>query len=460
MARITFHGAAETVTGSKYLLEAGDTSVLIDCGLFQGLKELRLRNWAALPFKASTVDACVLTHVHIDHVGYLPKFVQQGFHGPVYGTPVTVELCDLMLYDSAKNQESDAEHANRHGYTKHHPAQALYDEHDVTRTLKLLRRQSLGAWFQAAGPIWCRYHDAGHLLGSAMIEVEIRDQSPPLRILFSGDVGRYNAPLYHDPSPPTACDYLICESTYGNRDHPEEAILDQLCEVVLAGNARGGVLLTASFAVGRAQQFVYLMEILIAQGRIPEMPIYIDSPMAVDATHIFQTYRADHDLAEGKLRGKGSELFGPNVQLARSAEESKRINIEKGPAMIIASSGMMTGGRILHHLKQRLPDPKNTIVLGGFQAIGTRGRQLQEGARSIRIHGRDIPVRANIASASSLSGHAGRSELLRWLADLPAPRQVFLTHGEKASSESFAAALRTTRQWDVVVPRMGQAFEL
>jgi len=460
VSRITFHGAAETVTGSKYLLESGDASVLVDCGLFQGLKELRLRNWAKLPFQASKVDACVLTHVHIDHVGYLPKFVQQGFSGPVFGTPATIELCDLMLYDSAKNQESDAEHANRHGYSKHHPAQALYDEHDVTRALKLLRRQAFGEWFQAAGPIWCRYHDAGHLLGSAMIEVEIRDQSPPLRLLFSGDVGRYNAPLYHDPSPPPACDYLICESTYGNREHPDEEILDQLCEIVLAGIRRGGVLLTASFAVGRAQQFVYLLEILIGQGRVPEIPIYIDSPMAVDATQIFQRFRDVHDLTEGALRGAASGFFGPNVQLARSAEESKRINVEKGPAMIIASSGMMTGGRILHHLKQRLPHAENTIVLGGFQAAGTRGRSLQDGARSIRIHGQDIPVRAHVTAASALSGHAGKSELLRWLEPLPAPRQVFLTHGEKASAESFAEALRATRQWDVLVPRMGQSVEL
>ncbi len=460
MPSITFHGAAETVTGSKYLLESGGSSVLIDCGLFQGLKELRLRNWAPLPFQAASVDACVLTHAHIDHLGYLPKFVQQGFRGPVYGTPATVELSELMLYDSAKNQETDAEYANRHKFSKHHPAKPLYDEADVARTLKRMRSQPNDAWFQAAGPIWCRYHDAGHLLGSAMIEVELRDAEPPMRILFSGDVGRYNAPLYHDPAPPTPCDYLICESTYGNRDHPDEAILDELCDVVLAGNRRGGVLLAASFAVGRAQQFVYLLEILIEQKRIPEMPIFIDSPMAINATEIFQKYRADHDLTEGKLRGAGGAFFGRNVHLARTAMESKQINAVSGPAFIIASSGMMTGGRILHHLKQRLPDERNTIVLGGFQAVGTRGRSLQDGAEYIRVHGRDIPVRANVVSASSLSGHAGRSELLRWLAPLPAPRQVFLTHGEKASAESLATELRASRQWNVVIPRMGQAFEL
>lgn len=460
MPRITFHGAAETVTGSKYLLESGDASVLIDCGLFQGLKELRERNWAPLPFSAAGVEACVLTHAHIDHLGYLPRFVKQGFRGLVYGTPATVELSELMLYDSAKNQESDADYANRQGFSKHRPAKPLYDEADVALALKRLRRQPHETWFQASGPIWCRYHDAGHLLGSAMIEVELRDRAPPLRVLFSGDVGRYDAPLYHDPAPPTPCDYLVCECTYGNRDHPDESILDQLCEVVLAGIRRGGVLLAASFAVGRAQQFVYLLEILIEQQRIPEIPIFIDSPMAVNATEIFQTFRDDHDLSEGKLRGSGGKFFGRNVHLARTAAESKQINAVSGPAFIIASSGMMTGGRILHHLKQRLPDDRNTIVLGGFQAVGTRGRSLQDGAEYIRVHGRDIPVRARVVSASSLSGHAGRSELLRWLAPLPAPRQVFLTHGEKASAEAFAAELRASRQWNVAIPRMGQAFEL
>ncbi len=460
MPRLTFHGAAETVTGSKYLLEAEGASVLVDCGLFQGLKELRLRNWAKLPFDARSVDACVLTHAHIDHLGYLPRFVKQGFRGPVYGTPATVELADLMLFDSADCQESDAEYANRHGFSKHHPAEPLYDKRDVVATMRLLKRRQRDEWFQAAGPIWCRYHDAGHLLGSAMIEVEIRTSAPPLRILFSGDVGRYGAPLYHDPTPPPACDYLICESTYGNRDHPQESILDQLCEVVLAGIQRGGVLLAASFAVGRAQQFVYLLETLIEQRRIPEIPIFIDSPMAVNATAIFQTYRADHDLSEGKLRGTGGALFGSNVHLARTADESKRINDVDGPAFIIASSGMMTGGRILHHLKRRLPDARNTVVLGGYQAPGTRGRSLQEGADYIRVHGRDVTVRAQVVSASALSGHAGRSELLRWLSPLPPPRQTFITHGEKPSAESFATELRATRGWDVTIPRMGQGFEL
>jgi len=460
MPRLTFHGAAETVTGSKYLLEADGASVLVDCGLFQGLKELRLRNWAKLPFDARSVDACVLTHAHIDHLGYLPRFVKQGFRGSVYGTPATVELADLMLFDSADCQESDAEYANRHGFSKHHPAEPLYDKRDVVATMRLLKRRQRDEWFQAAGPIWCRYHDAGHLLGSAMIEVEIRTSAPPLRILFSGDVGRYGAPLYHDPTPPPACDYLICESTYGNRDHPQESILDQLCEVVLAGINRGGVLLAASFAVGRAQQFVYLLETLIEQRRIPEIPIFIDSPMAVNATAIFQTYRADHDLSEGKLRGTGGALFGPNVHLARTADESKRINDVDGPAFIIASSGMMTGGRILHHLKRRLPDARNTVVLGGYQAPGTRGRSLQEGADFIRVHGRDVTVRANVVSASALSGHAGRSELLRWLSPLPAPRKTFITHGEKPSAESLAAELRVSRGWDVTIPRMGQGFDL
>ncbi|MCA9249165.1 MAG: MBL fold metallo-hydrolase, partial [Planctomycetales bacterium] len=385
---------------------------------------------------------------------------KEGFRNWVYCTPATEELGRLILLDSAVNQERDAEYANRKKFTKHKPALPLYTQEDAEQSLRRFRRVKRGEWFSPAEPIWVRLHDAGHLLGSNMIEVEVRNQDPPLRILFSGDVGRYDAPLYHDPAPPPACDVLVCESTYGNRDHPAGDLLEGLAEAVNAAAKRGGVMLIASFSVGRAQQFIYLLQLLIHSKRVPRIPVFLDSPMAVNATHIYYDHREDHDLAEGELAGRHSVLKGPNVHLSSSTEQSKRLNHVKGPAVIISSSGMMTGGRILHHLKQRLPDPANTILLGGFMAEGTRGRTIQDGKPTVRIHGQDIPNRAAVARVPGLSGHAGRSELLRWLKPLPAPKQVFLTHGEKESAEDFAATLRRTRQWNVHIPSLGEVVEL
>ncbi|MBX3415231.1 MAG: MBL fold metallo-hydrolase [Pirellulales bacterium] len=460
MVRLTFHGAAETVTGSKYLLEADRARVLIDCGMFQGLKELRLLNWAKFPFAPSAVNAVVLTHAHIDHLGMLPRLVSQGYRGPIFATPATCDLAELMLYDAAKNQESDAEYANRKSFSKHKPALPLYDDRDVAQTLRQFRAQPRDAWFSPVEPLWCRYHDAGHLLGSAMIEVEVRQGPRPLRLLFSGDIGRYGAPLYHDPSPPPACDYLICESTYGNRDHPRGNVVDELARVMEEALRRGGVVVVPSFAVGRSQQLIYLLEVLFRQKRLPELPIYLDSPMAINASKIYRDHAADHDLSEAQLKNDESVLSGMTVHLTRSAEESKRINEVQGPAVIIASSGMMIGGRILHHLKRRLPDSRNTILLGGFMAAGTRGRALQEGARSIRMHGLDVPVRAAVVQLSGLSGHAGHDELLRWLAPLAAPRRAFITHGELAGAKALAAELHETRGWNTHVPRLGESVEL
>ena len=459
MAKITFHGAARTVTGSKYLLEAGDARVLIDCGMFQGLKKLRLRNWEPTPFDAKSLDAVVLTHAHLDHTGFLPRVVKEGFHNSVYCSPATAKLAELILLDSAKIQEYDAKYANKKGFSKHKPALPLYDGEDVKQTLQQFRETERGKWFSPAEPIWMRFHDAGHLLGSNMIEVEIRDQNPPLKILFSGDIGRYDGPLYHDPAPPPACDYLICESTYGNRDHPEADLLEALEGVVNRSIERGGVMLMASFAIGRAQQLIYLLQLLKKDNRIPDLPIYLDSPMSCNATTIYKEHDDDHDLSEGELIDR-QVLGGPKLHLCRSVDESKGLNHVEGPAIIISSSGMMTGGRIVHHLKRRLPDKRTTVVLGGYMAMGTRGRKIQDGAETIRMHGMDIPVNAAIEKVPGLSGHADRAGLLRWLQDLPDPRRVFLTHGEPDSAEAFADELSGSRQWDVQVPDLGETFEL
>lgn len=460
MTRLTFHGAAETVTGSKYLLEADDAKVLIDCGLFQGLKELRQRNWSPPPFAADSLDRILLTHAHIDHTGYLPRIVKDGYHGPILCTPGTKRLVDLLLLDSAENQERDAEYFNYKGISRHHPALPLYDSKDARKTIRQLKALPRGEWHQAAGPIWFRFHDAGHLLGSNMIEVEIRNQNPPLRILFSGDVGRYGAPLYHDPHDPPRCDVFICESTYGDRDHPEGDVIDALEETMNRAIGRGGVTLFASFAVGRAQQLIYLLQVLMHAGRIPTVPIYLDSPMAVDATEIFREFHEDHDLSEGRLHGSESVLAGPNVHMVRSVQDSKNLNAINGPAVIISSSGMMTGGRILFHLKRRLPHNENTVLLGGYMAPGTLGRHLQEGRSFVRIHKRDIDVRAHIDSVSGLSGHAGQSELLQWVSGLPAPKITFLTHGEPDSAATLAGLLREQFGHRTIVPKMGETFDL
>jgi metallo-beta-lactamase family protein len=369
-------------------------------------------------------------------------------------------LAELILYDAAKNEQEDADYMNETGASKHKPALPLFDANDVSQALKLLRPTQRDTWFSPAEPIWTRYHDVGHLLGAAMIEVEIRTPQQPLRILFSGDVGRYAAPLYHDPTPPTACDYLICESTYGDRDHPPGNVLDQLQDVVTTAINRGGVILVAAFAVGRSQQLIYLLRELIEQKRIAELPIFLDSPMAVNSTKIYCDYAAEHLISMDDLVGPGCPFYGPNVHLVRTVEESKRINAVRGPAIIIASSGMMTGGRILHHLEQRAGDPKNTIMLGGFMAEGTRGRALQNGATTLRVYDHDVAVRASVVEIPALSGHADRTELQRWLAPLPPPRQVFLTHGELPSATAFAGTLATNRGWKTLVPHLGQTVEL
>jgi len=460
MPQITFYGAAETVTGSKYLLTTNSSRVLVDCGLFQGIKKLREMNWQSLPENVENFDAVVLTHAHLDHVGYLPRLVRNGFNGRVFCTPATREIAELILLDSALNQERDAEYANRKGFSKHKPAIPLYTDQDVEQTMRLFQTVTRDRWFSPAGPFHMCFHDAGHLLGSNMIEVEIREGRKPIRLLFSGDLGRYNGPLYYDPAPPPACDYLICESTYGDRDHPEIDLLKSLADVVHRAMKRGGVMLIASFAVGRAQQLIYLLQILMNDRYIPELPIYLDSPMSINATKIYRAHCADHDLCEAHLADCDSLLDGDRVHLVRSVEESKALNHIHGPAIILSSSGMMTGGRILFHLKRRLPDKKTTVVLGGYMAVGTRGRHLHDGAESLRIHGQDVPVFAAIDTISGLSGHADRSDLLRWLQPLPDPKQVFVTHGEPDSAQAFAATLHKDRGWNAHIPKLGEACEL
>jgi metallo-beta-lactamase family protein len=459
--RLRFLGAAGMVSGSRHLLEVGDRRLLVDCGLFQGEKRLRELNWKSFPVPAASVDAVVLTHAHLDHSGWLPRLVREGFRGRIHTTPPTADLLGLLLYDSAKCQEEDAVYANRKGYSRHHPALPLYEARDVDRTLRLVDAQARERWFEPVRGVRCRFHDAGHMLGSSFVEMEVAGgDERPVRILFSGDVGRYDAPLYNDPAPPVPCDHLVLESTYGDRDHPRVQPLDELEAATNEAIRREGVMLVASFAVGRSQQLVYLLRTLMAAGRVPEVPIWIDSPMAVDATRVFREHVAEHDFSEARMEGVASALVSPTVRMARSADESKAINDHRGAGIVIASSGMMTGGRILHHLARRLPDPRTTVLVTGFQAKGTRGRSLLEGAETLRIHGRDIPVRAAVRRIEALSGHADRSELVRWLGGLPPPRATHLVHGEPAAAAALDDRLREALGFAVHVPQLGSVVDL
>jgi metallo-beta-lactamase family protein len=367
-----------------------------------------------------------------------------------------------LLYDSAKCQAEDAFYANRKGYSKHHPALPLYEERDVDRTLRLVRTVPREEWFTPTEAVRCRFHEAGHMLGSSFVEMEVAQDGgrPATRLVFSGDVGRYDAPLYKDPIAPPACDYLVCESTYGDRDHTPSRPLDELEEVTNEALRRGGMMLVASFAIGRCQQLVYLLRTLMAAGRIPETPVWIDSPMAVDAMEVFKKHGKEHDFSEAKMQGVAESLASPFVRMAKTADESKAINGHHGPGIVIASSGMMNGGRILHHLARRLPDPSTTVLVAGFQAKGTRGRTLIDGAEFLRIHGRDIPVRAVIRKVDALSGHADRHELDRWLGSMPAPKRTFLVHGEPAAARGMATFLESRRGWNVHVPAIGESVEL
>ena len=462
MPGLTFLGAAGGVSGSRHLVDAAGGRVLIDCGLFQGEKNLRDKNWDRFPVRPDSINAVVLTHGHIDHSGYLPRLAREGFAGPIYTSPATADLLGLLLYDSAKCQAEDALYANRKGFSKHSPALPLYEEQDVDRVLRLVRPHARESWFSPAGGIRCQFHEAGHMLGSSFIEMEAaREQGgSPVRIVFSGDVGRFDAPLYKDPISPPNCDYLVCESTYGDRDHTPSRPLDELEKVTNEAIRRGGMMLVASFAIGRCQQLVYLLRTLMAAGRVPETPIWVDSPMAVGAMEVFRKHRNEHDYSEAKMQGVAESLASPFVRMAKTAEESKAINGHHGAGIVIASSGMMNGGRILHHLARRLPDPKTTVLVAGYQAKGTRGRSLIEGAEFLRIHGRDVPVRAVVRKVDALSGHADRHELDRWLGSMAAPRRTFLVHGEPPAAAALAEFIRSRRGWTVHVPALGEHAEL
>ncbi len=466
MPTLQFLGATGTVTGSKFLVEANGERLLIDCGLFQGGKELRLRNWDRLPVDPASIDHVVLTHAHIDHTGYLPRLFRDGFDGTVYANAATTDLSRILLLDSARLQEEDAEHAAFKKYSKHTNPEPLYTEEEANRVLQKFVSipHKMDTGFPVGKNFSVRLHSAGHILGSASIELEVREGAKTTTILFSGDIGRYDQPILKDPEHPPRADYLVCESTYGNREHPADSAHNALADSIERVVKRGGQLVIPSFAVGRTQTLLYVLRQLEEYQRIPHVPLYVDSPMAITATDLYLRHSYEHDLAfqqEAAAAGKNDPLNSKVVHMTRSRDESRQINNVKYPCVIISASGMATGGRILYHLAKRLPDSRSAIILAGFQAEGTRGRSLLEGAQFLRIHGEDVPVRAEIIHLSQFSAHAGRSELLRWLSGMPEPpKQTFLVHGEPDAARGLRDAISTDLHWPVTIPKYKQIFDL
>ena len=450
---LQFLGAAHCVTGSKYLLTLDERTtqhqVMVDCGLFQGLKELRLRNREPLPLNAADVAIVVLTHAHIDHSGYLPKLVRDGFRGRIFCTEPTADLLGIMLLDSAKLQEEEAAFANKKGYSKHHPAEALYTRQDVERMLPLVESVAYDAPLPLLdGALTLTFREAGHILGSASVALAVQGAHQRKQLVFSGDLGRYDNPVMFDPAPIATADVLLVESTYGDRDIRIDDPEAELAGLVTQALDRGGVLLIAAFAVGRTQTLLYYLKKLIAAGRVPQVPVYVDSPMGIRVSDLYPRHPTAHRL------GSGNVFDFPGVRFVTEAQESKGLNAKTGPAIIISSSGMCTGGRIVHHLFNRLPRPQDTLLLVGYQAEGTRGRRLQNGETEIKMFGEIVPVRCQVKHLDGFSAHADRSELLRWLGHFEQPpKQTFIVHGEPTAAEALAHTLRQDQGWpNVEVP--------
>jgi metallo-beta-lactamase family protein len=461
MAKLTFLGAAGCVTGSKYLVEAAGKRLLLDCGLFQGLPELTDRNYQPLPVDPKTIDYVVLTHAHLDHTGWLPVLVKAGFAGPIFANAATIELTEILLKDSAHLQGEDAEralkHGNRSANQEHQQRQGpLYTPDDVDPVLRKFKQVPRKGGFDVGPGFHFEACDAGHILGSTSLTLTIAENGNKAVVVFSGDIGRYDQPILNDPqTPQTTADVLLCESTYGDREHEPGDPAEALAQIVNRVVKRGGSIVIPAFAIGRTQAFMYYLRDLEARQRIPRLPVYIDSPMALSATDLYVRHTEDHDLDFSRLEGNhGDPLNVHEFHLTRTVEESKAINNVKTPCVIISASGMASGGRVLHHLAQRLPDARNAVLLAGFQAEGTRGRALQEGAKLLHLFGEQVPVKAEILEMGQLSAHAGKGELLRWLTALPAPpKQVYLTHGEPSAAQALRAAIQEKFRWNTNVAR-------
>ena len=465
MATLSFWGGVGTVTGSKYLIETDHARILVDCGMFQGLKELRERNWQEPPFDPRAIDAVLITHAHIDHTGYLPRLVRQGFHGPIYCSQGTADLLKILLPDAGRLQEEEADYRNRHAVTKHKPALPLYTEKDAFATLELLRPGvNTGEPFGVAAGVTAAFGISGHILGSSLVLVEIQDAGADRagrRILFSGDLGHYNQPILRDPVSPYNCDYLLIESTYGDRLHDPENPKDALKRIINEAQRNSPVLIPA-FAVGRTQEIIYLIRELEDEKSIPVLPVCVDSPMALASTKAYanRTEEQDEDYAS-VLRRPQHPLRTHSMLACSSRQESKQLNDAKGARVIISASGMMTGGRVLHHAMRLLPDPNATLVFVGFQAAGTRGRRILNGEKEVKLLGQWVPVRCRIERISSFSAHADWKEILHWLEGMQSPpRRTFVTHGEPVAASAMAEHIRKRFGWEVTVPSYGDTFAI
>jgi metallo-beta-lactamase family protein len=455
MPTLTFLGAARTVTGSKHLLDVEGQRILIDCGLFQGLKDLRLRNWGALPVPPETIDVVVLTHAHIDHCGWLPRLVAQGFTGPVYCTAGTADLCGLVLPDAAHLQEEDAKFANARGFSKHQPALPLYTEADAAEALSRLRPSPFGKKIALVDGFDIEFINAGHLLGSSYVKLTRSDKSSP-GILFGGDLGRYARPILPDPAPGVDCDVLLVESTYGDRVHPNDDDGSVLARIINETHARRGKVIIPAFAIGRVEELLFWLFKLEDEKRLPEMPIYVDSPMAIKGIGFYQARTDELDKEIHAVRRKL-----PRFTPVNSGLESKALVQNDRPAIIIASSGMATGGRVVHHLFAGLPDPRNTVLFVGFQAAGTRGRQLVDGAQHVKIFGQHVPVHAKIEKIDGMSAHADAGEIIRWLRTFPRPpKMTYLVHGEIVAQDALKLRIGKELGWPVEVPQHGQKVDV
>lgn len=457
MTRLTFMGAARTVTGSKYLLDIDGRKILIDCGLFQGLKELRLRNWEPLPLAPSELSAVVLTHAHLDHTGYLPRLVANGYHGHVFCTAGTADLCKLVLPDSARLQEEDAREANRLHYSKHNPALPLYRESDAFRALSQLQTVRFNAPLSLIDGVDIEFINAGHLLGSSFIKMTINGGRT---ILFGGDLGRYGRPVLPDPSAPPHADILLLESTYGDRIHEPDDRGTRLAAIIKDTLARGGKVVIPAFAIGRVEEVLYWIKYLEDQGQIPKLPVFLDSPMALDALRYYASRSAELD-PDIQSAAEIRRFFTARFQPVSSAQQSSELVRSKIPSIVVSSSGMATGGRVLYHLQAALPDKRSTVLFVGYQAAGTRGRQLEDGAREVKIRGQFVPVNARIERLDSMSAHADSEETLRWLGGFKTPPQMtYLVHGERGPMDALKATMQSRLRWNVQTPDHLQQVEL
>ena len=477
MSYIQFLGAAGTVTGSKHLIHIGNQSngsgtdfqLLVDCGLFQGPKEWRLKNWTDLPVPARQIHAVILTHAHLDHCGWIPRLYKEGFQGPIYATPATVDLCGIILPDSGYLQEEDAAFHNKRKSSKHTPALPLYTMEEAQQSLARFRPVPLGESVQLAPELSFRFVRAAHILGSAMAEITVSTNGSRRQLLFTGDIGRVRnstiAPgkvVHSGPTEGESPDVLVMESTYGNRHHPQQDVMPELAELLNAAIHRGGTIVVPAFAVERTQKFLFLLKELMDQKLIPRIPVHADSPMGIHAVEIFLKHSEEFSAEARELIARhGSPLKWPGFHFALTTEESKRINQSHYPSVIVSSSGMCEGGRIQHHLIQRLPDPRNLVLFIGFQAVGTRGRLIKDGAREVKLFGEMVPVRAQVAALEQFSDHADVDELLEWLGTFKkSPQSTHVVHGEADSAEALRQAIIKELEWTVDVPKYMQKVEV